>query len=175
VGPALTDVRHNLLPHLLLLGLALCCLLASGTTAADLRGRVLHVYDGDTLLVDGVGKIRLVGIDAPESVASARDDYYQRWQVSPEKLRRVARQAKQFCIRQTRSGEVTVVLAQNPRDRHGRRLAYVRLANGRLLNRLLLEQGLAAVYRRFDFRMKKDFLAAEQKARLQNRGLWRKF
>ena len=57
---------------------------------------------------------------------------------------------------------------------YGRLLAYVYLPDGRLLNRMLLEQGLAAVYRKFTFRMKTDFLTAEQQARQAGIGLWKK-
>lgn len=158
---------------LLLPFLVLLFILAVNVRAAELQGHVLHVFDGDTLLVEGIGKVRLVGIDAPETEASVRDDFYWRWQISPAKLRKVARRAKDFCQRQTRSGPVTIIPAQDPRDRHGRLLAYVRLADGQLLNRLLLERGLAAVYRRFDFQMKEDFLLAEKAARRQGCGLWR--
>ena len=157
-----------LLPFLILLSA-----FAANSPAAELQGHVLRVFDGDTLLVDGIGKVRLVGIDAPEAEASVRDDFYRRWQISPAKLRKIAWRAKDFCLRKTRSGRVTIIPARNSRDRHGRLLAYVRLTNGQLLNRLLLEQGLAAVYRRFDFQMKEDFLLAEKVARRQGRGLWR--
>ena len=58
------------------------------------------------------------------------------------------------------------------RDRHGRLLAYVYLPDGRLLNRILIEQGLAVVYRRFEFTMKEDFLVAEKQARQNEAGLW---
>ncbi|MEJ2700672.1 MAG: thermonuclease family protein, partial [Desulfuromonadales bacterium] len=60
------------------------------------------------------------------------------------------------------------------RDRYGRLLAYVVLPDGRMLNRLLLEKGYAAVYRRFDFRLKQDFLRAEADARRRQVGLWQK-
>jgi micrococcal nuclease len=50
----------------------------------------------------------------------------------------------------------------------------VYLLDGRLLNRLLVEQGLAVVYRRFAFRMKEEFLIAESEARQSGVGLWAK-
>jgi len=65
-----------------------------------------------------------------------------------------------------------MVLGDPPRDKYGRLLAYVYLPNGRLLNRLLAEQGMAVVYRRFSFNMKADFLAAEAEARKSRTGLW---
>jgi micrococcal nuclease len=41
-----------------------------------------------------------------------------------------------------------------------------------LLNRVLVRQGLAVVYRRFSFRLKDDFLVAEDDARQAEVGLW---
>jgi endonuclease YncB( thermonuclease family) len=38
---------------------------------------------------------------------------------------------------------------------------------------VLLEQGLAIVYRRFSFRMKEDFLTAETEAMKDKQGLWK--
>jgi micrococcal nuclease len=68
---------------------------------------------------------------------------------------------------------VTLTFDHERHDRYGRTLAYVTLADGRLLNRLLLEEGHAIVYRRFDFRLKNDFLAAEERARGKGAGMWR--
>lgn len=171
----MTFSRQTLLLLSLLLSLlVLSEAFAAHTTASDLQGRVLHVYDGDTILVDGIGKVRLVGIDAPEGEASGRDDFYRRWQISPDRLRNIAWRAKEFCLRKTQSGPITLTPAKNPRDRYGRLLAYVRLTDGRLLNRLLLERGLATVYRRFDFQMKQDFLLAENEARRHGYGLWQR-
>lgn len=148
------------------------CAAAAATKAAVLKGEVVWVYDGDTLKVAGLGKVRLVGIDTPEKENSARDDFYRQWQIPASRLRRIAHRALQFCITNAKGKQVVLTLAAEQRDRYGRLLAYVRLPDGRLLNRLLLEQGLATVYRRFDFRLKDDFLAAEARARTQELGLW---
>ncbi len=48
----------------------------------------------------------------------------------------------------------------------------VTLSDGRMLNRELLKEGLALVYRRFDFQLKDDFLRSEAAARGAERGLW---
>jgi micrococcal nuclease len=39
---------------------------------------------------------------------------------------------------------------------------------------VLLEQGLVIVYRRFDFSLKGEFLAAESAAQRRGDGLWRR-
>ena len=137
-----------------------------------LQGTVSWVYDGDTLKVDPVGKVRLIGIDTPERENSQRDRYLIDKGISAARQRQIYQLAKEFNISQAKGQKVTLSFDDSPRDRHGRLLAYVHLADGRLLNRVLLEQGLAVVYRRFSFRMKNDFLNAEAEAKKNKRGVW---
>ena len=150
----------------------LALLLAGPATAAGERHTVRRVYDGDTLEVAGLGKVRLLGIDTPEREDSARDDFLLRRGLQRGRLRQIDRQATEFTRRQTQGHQLRFEFDRPRRDRHGRILAYVYLPDGRLLNRLLLEAGLAVVYRRFDFTLKQDFLAAEERARHKRAGLW---
>lgn len=159
---------------LLCLALFLSCTVTAAPANPALQGAVVWIYDGDTLKVDGIGKVRLIGIDTPEKENSSRDDFYRRWKIPPRQLRNISRQALEFCITEAKGKIVTLTLDATPRDRHGRLLAYVHLPDGRLLNLLLLENGLATVYRRFDFRMKGAFLEAEEGARNKEVGLWRR-
>jgi len=146
--------------------------LAAAAGADDLRGRVEWVYDGDTIRVAGVGKVRLIGIDTPEHEAGPRDRFFVKLGGNGSTLRRVAGEALRFNIEQTKGREVRLTTDRQRRDGYGRLLAYVALPDGRLLNRLLLEKGYAVVYRRFDFARKEDFLAAEAQAKRQGAGLW---
>ncbi|HKL48318.1 MAG TPA: thermonuclease family protein [Desulfuromonadales bacterium] len=141
---------------------------------AELAGKVIRIYDGDTIEVESVGKVRLIGIDVPEFKASQRDRFYQRQNISPDTLRRTARRARMFNIDHARGERVRLSLDHQFRDRYDRVLAYVHLPDGQLLNRLLLEAGLASVYRRFKFRLKDDFLNAEAEARRHGVGMWQK-
>ncbi len=152
----------------------ICLLLTTGLAiATELSGQVTWVYDGDTLLVEGIGKVRLLGIDTPETKASERDRYYQQqFSIPTKQLRKIARMTKQFNIRQVKGKRVTLITDRQQRDRYGRLLAYVYLPNKRLLNSLLLEKGWASVYRRFNFQQKKTFLATEKTARRARIGLW---
>jgi len=154
------------------LALGLLLLLAAATTAAPLQGRVSWVVDGDTLDIAGIGHVRLLGIDTPEKETSERDRALLRLGAKAPRLREVARRATRYNIAATKGQTVTLEFDGERRDRYNRLLAYVFLPDGRLLNRLLLEEGLAVVYRRFDFRRKADFLAAEATAHRQQRGLW---
>lgn len=154
----------------LIISLLLCSVL--GVAADEVRGRVSWIYDGDTIKVDGVGKVRLLGIDTPERKASERDKTYRRAGIAPKQLRRGAKQATDFLIRTAKGQVVTLTFDRERKDHYGRTLAYVTLADGRMLNRELLRQGLAIVYPRFDFRMKDDFIRVEAAARSGGRGLW---
>ena len=156
-----------------LLLLALCLLLATTTHSAELAGRVVWVYDGDTLKIEDIGKVRLIGIDTPESKASSRDRFYtKKYPITAKKLRKIARQAKNYNIQNVKDRRVTLELDHVHRDKYDRLLAYVYLPDGRILNRILLQKGLASVFRRYDFRYKKDFLKIEKKAQKKQLGLW---
>lgn len=137
-----------------------------------LLGTVTWVYDGDTLEIDTLGKVRLIGIDAPESENSQRDRYLAEKGVSAARQRQVYQAAKSFNIKHVKGQKVSLTLDDPPRDRHDRLLAYVYLPDGRLLNRMLIEEGLAVVYRRFEFKMKAAYLLAEESARRSKTGLW---
>ena len=157
---------------LLYLSLALALPACAEQPTPPLQGTVIWIYDGDTLKIDTVGKVRLIGIDTPERENSQRDRYLIDKGISAARQRQIYQLAKEFNVKQVKDQEVTLSLDDSPRDRYGRLLAYVHLPDGRLLNRVLIEQGLAVVYRRFSFHMKEDFLAAEAEAKKNKRGLW---
>lgn len=153
--------------------LALLLLLASTSPAAKLTGQVTWIYDGDTLKVENIGTVRLVGIDTPESKASPRDRFYtKRYPISKKRLREIAHQAKNYNIHNAKGKCVKLELDHTHRDKYDRLLAYVYLPDGRMLNRVLLKKGLATVFRRYNFRYKKDFLKVEKQARKKGLGLW---
>ncbi len=150
----------------------LLCLLPTLAAADTMSGRVKWVYDGDSIEVAGIGTVRLLGIDAPEHKASQRDRYYQRWGIEPATLRRINQEGKTYLIKLIKGKTVVLKTEEKKRDSYNRCLAYVYLPDSRLLNQLLLEKGFAVVYRRFDFKLKTDFLAAETQARCNKLGLW---
>ncbi|TYO98925.1 micrococcal nuclease [Geothermobacter ehrlichii] len=155
-----------------LLHLWLALLLLATPAAAATYGKVTWIYDGDTLKVAGVGKVRLLGIDAPEHEDSDRDRFYRRWGIAPARLRRIATENLRFQIRTVKGKIVTLRFDREMRDRYGRTLAYVFLPDGRMLNRVLLQKGYASVFRRFEFARKQEFLRLEQNARQRGVGLW---
>lgn len=141
--------------------------------AAEFEGKATWIYDGDTIEVANVGRVRLLGIDTPEYKASRRDEFYSdRYGIKPEKLRFISQKAKQYSIEKAKGERVRLLTEETERDRHGRLLAYLYLPDGTMLNRLLLKEGLATVFRRYNFERKQQFLKLEGSARREQRGLW---
>ncbi|MCW8858867.1 MAG: thermonuclease family protein [Deltaproteobacteria bacterium] len=162
-------LRRTLLPLFLLI------LSSISLQASELEGRVTWIYDGDTLQVENIGKVRLIGIDTPEYEASSRDNFYfKSFAIEEKTLRKISRQAKNHNLRYAKGKNVRLESEQSKRDKHDRLLAYVYLPDGEMLNLLLLKEGLASVFRRYDFRYKKEFLKVEERARRNKRGLWEK-
>ena len=139
----------------------------------EISGRVTWIQDGDTIRVDGVGTVRLLGIDTPEMKASERDNFYLRRGLSRRTIRRTARDALHFNIRHLKGKRVTLRPGNPQRDDYGRLLAYVHLPDGRMINLMLIEGGLATVFRRYSFDHKEPFLEAERKARQGKQGMWK--
>ena len=130
----------------------------------ELSGFVTRVSDGDTLRIrfdDGEEVVRLIGVDAPEIRGPHR-----RAERGGDASKRYVRS-----IAERRRVRITTDAGAGS-DPHGRTLAYVHLDDGRLLNREIIRAGHARVYRRFQFRERESFLAAEQEARRARRGIW---
>ncbi len=164
---------RSFLALLVVMVLSLALFIPRGETAPlSLSGEVSRVYDGDTIQVENLGKVRLIGVDTPEWEGSERDEYYIRKGISAAVLRQIAALSREFVTRHAKGQVVTLTFDRDLYDRHDRHLAYVYLPDGRMLNRLLLEAGLASVYRRFDFSLKSDFIEAEKIARRRSLGLW---
>lgn len=129
---------------------------------------VRRVVDGDTLIarIDGRDeRVRMLGVDAPESVAENRPVECFGPQASAR--------AKALMPKGTR-----VVLASDPsqgaRDQYGRLLAEVTLAgDGRTVNEQMIAEGYAEVFRGDGRgRLQPRLRAAERSARTARLGLW---
>lgn len=149
-------------------------LLAIATTvSANRQGVVTWVADGDTLQVQGVGMVRLIGIDCPEKEESDRDwKYLKKGCNSRNLLRSNAKSTLKRVIQLCKGKYVQLQPGSDKRDRYGRMLAYVWLPDGRMLNRIILEEGRGLVYRRFDFIHKKNFIQLEESALKRQVGIW---
>lgn len=147
--------------------LLLVALLLTGSAAARDAARVESVADGDTIRVLVRGErltVRLIGVDTPELGDRADRG------APPQPY---AREAAAFTRARLRGQSVELAYETGDRrDRYGRTLAYVFLADGTFFNRELLRQGYARAYTRVPFRYREEFLADEAAARRAARGLW---
>ena len=132
--------------------------------------RVESVTDGDTFRLTNGARVRLIGIDTPETKLSPR---------SGGNDQPLALDAKAFVERSLSRGKVRLEFDKERVDKYGRFLAYVWYydrdrAAELLLNEELLRAGLARARLGYSYsdRMKRRFRAAELEAREARRGIW---
>ncbi|ADC89858.1 nuclease (SNase domain protein) [Thermocrinis albus DSM 14484] len=141
---------------------------------------VERVLDGDTFvckLQNGQEeKVRLIGVDTPESSANQKAHRdAERSGRSLEEIISMGKEAKAFTQSILKKG-TTVYLETDvqKRDKYGRLLAYVWLEDGRMLNKVLVEEGYAQVYTvPPNVKYQDILLAAQRKAVQQKKGMWR--
>lgn len=130
--------------------------------------KVSKISDGDTFYVKTENsekfKIRLIGIDAPESYnlgLKFHKEYF-------------GKEAKIFVTNLLKNKKVKLTFDVQKTDRYGRILAYVYLENGVFLNQYLVENGFAVVST-FPPNVKfvEVFTKAEKSARNKKLGLWK--
>lgn len=133
-----------------------------GVAPADSQALRLctRVVDGDTLVLDGGERVRLIGVNSPESVDPRRPVEY------------FGKEAAAFTRALAEGRKVRLEYDLEKRDQYGRTLAYVYLEDGRMLNAEIIRQGYGQTYVRFPFKYRDEFLALERQARAEGRGLW---
>jgi len=120
----------------------------------------VRVVDGDTIVLDGGERVRLIGVDTPETVDPRRP------------VQRFGKEASAFTRRAVEGKPVRLKYDEDTRDKYGRTLAYVYLSDGTLLNAEIIRQGYGFAYTRFPFRYQAQFVRLEREAREGGRGLW---
>ncbi len=125
------------------------------TVDPDLRG-IASVIDGDTIEIHGA-RIRLNGIDAPESGQLCQDARGTAWRCGQQAALALS----------DRIGRQVVSCQQTDTDRYGRVVAdcFVGREN---LNRWMVREGWAVAYRQYST----AYIAAEDHARTGQRGIW---
>ncbi|MFZ8786067.1 thermonuclease family protein [Thermocrinis sp.] len=142
--------------------------------------KVVRVIDGDTFtctLENGEKiKVRLIGVDTPESRESPKlEREVQKSGLQKEEILRMGKIATEFTKKLLPEGEI-VYLEQDVQktDRHGRVLAYVWLKDGRMLNEVLVREGMARVYTiPPNVKYQDVLLEAQRKAREEGKGFWK--
>jgi micrococcal nuclease len=166
------------------LGMILLCLMGCDRFFGAKGDSVERVSDGDTLVVrDGEGKkvtVRFACVDAPEIAHTNKQKQSRRL---GDQLRWAERHRNQFSwgvkaqervqqLVQLSGDRVTLNITDS--DRYGRKVAEVRLQDGSLVQQILLQEGLAKVYRPYLNKCpsKEIVQQAEAKAQQQKLGIW---
>jgi micrococcal nuclease len=124
---------------------------------------VSRVVDGDTLEVNLEGKtykVRLIGVDTPETVAPGRA------------VERFGKEASQFTRSKLEKKTVYLAFDWDLYDRYGRLLAYVYLPDRTCFNAELIRLGYGHAYTKYPFQFLEEFRKLEAEARKAKRGLW---
>jgi micrococcal nuclease len=121
---------------------------------------VRAVIDGDTIDVAAVGRVRLLGIDAPE-IGRGFDSSAP---FGREARERLTAMILHRWVRLERDG--------SPVDAYNRHLAYVMTEDGQFVNAVLLREGLARISARLPLTRLQELQRAESEARTSRRGMW---
>lgn len=117
---------------------------------------VTNIVDGDTLDLENSQRVRLSGINTPET----GECYYQ--------------EAKDKLAELTLDKEVFLEKDRTDTDKYGRLLRYIYYPKGNLVNKILVEEGYADAYDKYKDDTKRFAIldAAEQRAKKSNLGMW---
>ena len=124
--------------------------------------RVTRIVRADTLDVEGVGPVRMIGIETPDG-KSPREIYGVHGQ-----------RALSFVEKALLAQDVRLEsdpTAPRDKDESGQTLAYVYSRDGTLINGEMVKQGLALV-RPEQFKLANDFRGYEREAMQAMRGVW---
>jgi len=122
---------------------------------------VVRVVDGDTVVLDGNERVRLIGINTPETVDPRRAVQWYGKEAS----------ARAKALLEGR--RVRLEYDVERKDRYDRTLAYLFREDGLFVNLVLVQEGYAFAYRYPpNVKYAERFREAERGAREGSRGLW---
>ena len=128
--------------------------------------KVKRVVDGDTFWIDDGSakglKIRLIGVDAPETRNTGRKE-----------AGRFGKESSDYLSSLIAGKKIRLEYDVDHFDRYGRTLAYAYLEDGTFVNSKLVKEGYATVMTvPPNVKYAYTFLKLERKARKQKRGMW---
>ena len=162
----MTHLIKSILFLLLLITVGSCNSKSASKKNFDGYLPITKVVDGDTFWVDdgspSGGKIRLIGVDAPESRKTGRKE-----------IGYFGKEAKEYVTKLISGKKVKLEFDVGRYDQYHRTLAYVYLEDGTFLNAELVKQGYAMVMTvPPNVKFAEIFVRLQQEAREQGKGLW---
>jgi micrococcal nuclease len=148
---------------------------SASSSAVSSRSRTVeHVTDGDTLILDGGERIRLIGIDTPEMHDEDRNGRTARREgLNARLVDDYSSRARDFLEKTLSGRSVRLEYDQERKDKYGRTLAYVyREPDGLFVNAEMLKEGYGFAYTRFPFKYTEEFRRLEREAKGSRTGLW---
>ena len=149
--------------------------------AAAWAQRVTKVPDGETLIVEGVGKVRLLGIKSADEPAlqlgssspppPPRDPGTSTPPVISGRINLSRNRPSRDFLRKLALGK-TVRIEYDPLVGSSERKAYVFLEDGTLLNAAMLKAGRARLDLSRQFVREQEFKRLEEEARSASIGIW---
>lgn len=128
---------------------------------------VTHIVDGDTIDIDISGKsnrVRLLGVNTPESVAQNRPDECY------------GREASEYLksLLEKRKVSIELDLKKPERDEYGRILAYIMRDDKLNINKAMIEGGYAYeyTYKGQKYKYQSEFKQSQNIAKQEKKGLW---
>jgi endonuclease YncB( thermonuclease family) len=151
---------------LLFMVLVMCALFCMNRREVSPPGResrtavVERVIDGDTFVLVGGERVRLIGVDTPE--LGRRD----------RKVQYFAEEARDFLTELIEGKGITLTSDWRGKDRYERTLAYVYLGDSVFVNLEIIKQGFGFVYTSYPFDYMEEFRDEQRAAMRESRGLW---
>ncbi len=137
--------------------------------------KVQRIIDGDTFVLSNGEKIRLIGIDTPESRPNPklyRD--VKRTGQDIDAVIAMGEEATKFARQLLEGKRVNLEFDITPRDRYGRLLAYAYLEDGTFVNAEIIRAGYAQVMTvPPNIKYQELFLKLQKEARESRKGLWK--
>lgn len=121
---------------------------------------VRKVIDGDTFVLASGERVRMIGVDTPETKHPKKPVQY------------FGKEASEFTRQMIEGKAVVLEYDWQRRDRYGRLLAYVYLPDGTFLNAEIIKRGYGFANTRYPFKYLDEFMSYEGEARGNGNGLW---
>jgi micrococcal nuclease len=149
---------------------AICCNTKSEKENIDQQTptfyNVTKIVDGDTFWIETgtkEEKIRLIGIDAPESRKTGQKE-----------IGYFGKEAKEYLTLLLKGQRVRLAFDVDKKDKYGRTLAYAYSDKGLFINEELVKEGYAVVMTIApNVKFSEHFAELQQNARRLKKGLWR--